>query len=356
MAAVSSLRLSQKILLFEPRKHEALFPSEPVAGEKTIVLGCDDKALVALDRRDLSVMWRARVSSLNPLYWWSEDLLVLGGGNDVAMWDARQKRVLWRAKTRLIGGKPWNGLISTWPTLNDIELREATTGRVQRGFKVVGPGTICGELLICRSIEKGDPVQALRPDGRVAWQRDLVAEVRSQSVGAESEAYLVALAGSTPGRFVATFGHSCFGCSSSDGKIIWKVDVPVPYYSPFEGGRILILEGERFVVIDEAAGGLLCDRRYPELRPMYHVKRGSILGDLVVFVSESGHVAVFDLKDGSLISLEHHKRLVFWGTAVADGRLLVSGADGKLWVYESAAPGRAGPKGDAGKDRTAQAS
>ncbi len=74
---------------------------------------------------------------------------------------------------------------------------------------------------------------------------------------------------------------------------------------------------------------------------MYHVKRGSIISDQVAFVSESGHVAVFDLKDGDLVLLEHHERLAFWGTAVADGRLLVSGSDGKLWVYEAGADAKA---------------
>lgn len=69
---------------------------------------------------------------------------------------------------------------------------------------------------------------------------------------------------------------------------------------------------------------------------MCRMKRGSILGDLVIFVSESGHVAAFRWNNGGLVFLEQHKRVPFWGTAVSDGRLLVSGSDGRLWVYEQA--------------------
>jgi hypothetical protein len=66
----------------------------------------------------------------------------------------------------------------------------------------------------------------------------------------------------------------------------------------------------------------------------YHEKSGSILGNLAVFVSESGHVAAFDLHTGDLVFFERYPRVAFWGSAAADGRLLVSATDGNLWVFE----------------------
>lgn len=128
------------------------------------------------------------------------------------------------------------------------------------------------------------------------------------------------------------------GCSFEDGRILWKAAVNVPYYWPLvENGAIYVLDWKRFVVIDEATGALRCDRSYPQLQGMYDVKRGSLIGGLVVFVGQSGHVAGFDVTSGELVFLEHHPNVEFWGSAVADGRLLVSGTDGNLWVYENLA-------------------
>ena len=141
--------------------------------------------------------------------------------------------------------------------------------------------------------------------------------------------------GSTADRFVATRGSATFGCSLEDGRILWKADASVPYYWPLvDDGRIPVLNWKRLVVIDEATGELRCDRMHPQLQEMYRAKRGSIIGSQVVFVSESGHVAGFHIESGDLVFLEHHRGVEFWGSAVADGQLLVSGSDGNLWVYE----------------------
>jgi outer membrane protein assembly factor BamB len=114
------------------------------------------------------------------------------------------------------------------------------------------------------------------------------------------------------------------------------VDVAVPYYWPLVvDGRIPVLCSGRFTVTDEATGALLVDRRHPELSEMFREKRGSILGDLVVFTSESTHLAAFDLRTGDLVYVKKHNNVGFWGTAVADGRLLAAGTDGNLWVYEA---------------------
>jgi hypothetical protein len=41
-------------------------------------------------------------------------------------------------------------------------------------------------------------------------------------------------------------------------------------------------------------------------------------------------------RTGDLVYVKEHKKVGFWGTAVADGRLLAAGTDGNLWVYEAA--------------------
>ena len=95
------------------------------------------------------------------------------------------------------------------------------------------------------------------------------------------------------------------------------------------------MEPERFVVIDETTGETLCERQH-DLSGLYRESPGAVGGDLVAYSSESGHVVVFDRNDGDLVLRQRHEHVAFWGTAVADGRVLVSGSDGNLWVYEPA--------------------
>jgi hypothetical protein len=115
------------------------------------------------------------------------------------------------------------------------------------------------------------------------------------------------------------------------------VDVAVPYYWPLVvDGRIPVLCRGRFTVTDETTGAMLVDRRHPELSEMFQEWPGSVLGDLAIFPSQSTHLAALDLRTGDLVYVKQHKRVAFWGTAVADGRLLAAGTDGNLWVYEAA--------------------
>lgn len=331
--ALRNSRVSNKILLFKSGRSNDAWPSEPVVGDHMIVVGSDHRTLVALQRSDFSIAWRSHVSGLVPIFWWNNDLLVMGGGHDAAVWAVSSKRLLWRVKADLGGARSWGNALVIWRTESDAELLDPSSGEVQRTYKAVGPGAVCSDLLICRSIEARDPVQALRFDGEVAWRRELLAEIRSQPTEAGPNTYLVVQPSSVPGRFIASYGVSCIGCALTDGAILWRQNVAIPYHYVSDSGRILILNWKRFAVIDEATGELLCDRTHPELQSMYHVKPGSIVGTLVVFVSESGHVAAFDIKNGDLVFLEHHRNVEFWGTAVADGRLLVSASDGNLWVY-----------------------
>ena len=151
------------------------------------------------------------------------------------------------------------------------------------------------------------PVRAVRLDtGVVVWDIDLL-KALDRAHGTDASGTLVVRPGSMPDRFVATRGGATLACSLKDGGLLWMADVrvPDPLWPLVEGGRIPVYSDldTRFVLIDEATGELVCDRRYPELRPMFRVKRGSIMGDLAIFVSESGHVAAFRLGNGDLVFL-----------------------------------------------------
>jgi len=67
---------------------------------------------------------------------------------------------------------------------------------------------------------------------------------------------------------------------------------------------------------------------------MIHQQTGSMWGaSRVVFTSESGHIAAFDLESGELIALERTNSTL-WGSTIVDNRLLVPSAMGELLVYE----------------------
>jgi hypothetical protein len=305
-------------------------------GGWVILIGCDHREIVALRRKDLSVYWRGRVKDLAPMYWWGDDLYLMAEELGYAVWDLKEKRVVWRAESEVFSQR-WNGFITTWPKVNEVELRDPRTGRVQRTLKVIGPGAVRGDLLVCRPSSVRDPLQAVRQDGSVAWQRDVLPELHAaQGGGPGSKEFVGLIAASTPGLVILTYGSASMACSLEDGRTQWRRGMHIPYHAAVDGGRIYLMERERFVVIDETTGEPLCERQHDVLAGIFRESAGAVGGDLVAFSSESGHVVVFDRNDGDLVLYQRHDQVAFWGTAVADGRVLVSGSDGKLWVYEAA--------------------
>lgn len=332
------MRPSKKVFL-QSRRREDIIPSPPVPGDEFVAVGIENKTLIGFARRDLSELWRARVSvELAPAYWWSADRLVMRGLDRIGMWSVPAKNIVWKAKSKLPTAKSWQDSVLTWKTLSDVEFREPETGDVQKTLRVSGPGFVCGDLLITRSADFDDPIEARESDGQIIWQRKLFTEMRALITSVEPGSRFALRQGTIPDSFVASCASCCVGCALRNGSVRWNQrGVTLASHSVLAKGQLLTLNWKRFVVIDEATGKLLCDRTHTGLQSMYHVKRGSIIGNLVVFVSESGHVAAFDIKSGDLAFLEHHRNVEFWGTAVADGRLLVSASDGNLWVYEGLA-------------------
>jgi hypothetical protein len=208
-------------------------------------------------------------------------------------------------------------------------------GEIEVGGPTIEFATVCGELVLCTQ-EDGRRVRAVSlSQRRVAWARDLVGEVDSRSGVQWPNRAIAFVAGSVADAFIVTRGQSTLRCASEDGSVLWQVAVCVPYYWPLVGrGLIPVLSNDRFVVIDELSGRVRVDRKHPELVSMHYVRPGSLWGeDAVAFVSETGHVALLSLVNGDLLSWGQYD-VAFVATAVADGRLFVSGADGNLWIFE----------------------
>jgi outer membrane protein assembly factor BamB len=161
----------------------------------------------------------------------------------------------------------------------------------------------------------------------------MLVEMKEQ-FGVEHEERAVGFVeGSLPNHLVLTRTGSVFGCSLSDGELLWHAPVDVPYFWPnVHDGRIYVFCPPRFIAIDEASGVVLYDVTHPELERALFPKTGTVYEDKITFATESGHLPVFDLRDGRLV-WSHVRKASLGRTAEADGRLLVTTDRGELLVF-----------------------
>lgn len=333
-----SLELKRKISLYAKVLRDGVVPQAPLVGERWIVCGADFTRMALLDRASLEVVARFDMPEF-PLRWIGPERLLMSGPR-TGLWDAAGQRFVWRMD-RPGGGSAWRDRLVMFASDSELEIR-LVTGEIERtidlGSKGRGFTSLCGDFLLQKaSGSGGDPVRAVHlADGRVQWTRDLLSEINRQRPAIIPKPAAAIVEGAIADRFIVTREGALASCSLIDGAILWTADVAAPYHWPLiVDGRIPVLCGGRFTVIDEATGALLIDRRHPELSEMFRERPGAILGDWAVFTSESTHLAAFDLRTGDLVCVRHDKRVGLLGTAVADGRLLAAGTDGNLWIYEA---------------------
>ena len=289
--------------------------------------------LACLGRVDLAVEWIERIDGFDPVAVFG-DVIVLGGEAEIRGFSLSERRVLWHCAAeawRPGTGGPMIREESSW-----VEV-DPRTGRSRRRLRLPGmPALFEGDLILCASESAiGEFASFDAREGRTLWARDLLMDAQIEGGGLE------VCNGTTPGQFVAT-NHTAgqtMAFSLENGELLWKVGVSVPYYRPLvANGRIpiltLSLRGNDYVLLDERTGGVLVNRHEEGLAGMIHQQTGSMWGaSRVVFTSESGHIAAFDLESGELIALERTNSTL-WGSTIVDNRLLVPSAMGELLVYE----------------------
>ena len=328
----STLRLTQKVPVSGPRS----ILTDPLVGEGAVYasdpFGGD---VVCFDRQGFRETWRIPSRQLWPRWSYGRHLLI--SSLEASVVDATDGRVLWTRSCRF-GAVAWCGEIVLQQP-EGIEIVEAATGEVRESIPVPGglstSARLCGDVLIVKTAFRPDlPVRAFHlRERRVVWERMLVAEAVARS-GVEDPDPLLSFAESVNERLVMTCGRLTLACSLVDGRMLWHAPVPVTYHWPnVHAGRVYVLFLDRFIAIDELTGEIVYDVLHPELRGAYRARPGTVYGETIAFANESGHLAVFDLRDGSLVWL-HKYKAPLWGTAEADGRLLVSTGDGKLLVFE----------------------
>jgi len=222
----------------------------PLVGPDAIYAEDWRDEMVRLDRNTLRVVWRRPADKSRAAYLCGSVLLTGSMSGRIGARRAESGEWVWQKETRF-GTHLWRGRLVV--PGEEFQILEPETGEVEDSFPVQGgvngPGTLCGDILVSEHGEQGDPVKAVNlNERRLVWQRDLLAEMKSQ-YGVEQEVPVISLvAGTMRDRFIATRGGSTFACSLEDGA------------NPLADGRARSLQ-----VAERSRGS---DLR-PFLRPLY---------------------------------------------------------------------------------------
>jgi outer membrane protein assembly factor BamB len=307
----------------------------PLVSSDGIFVGAKDHVTVRLDRRSLKSVWSVESDKYRIGQLINDELMTVGGKPGGGVRSTADGRLLWSAPTRFFGVGVWQRCVLLHGS--DLELRDPAMGDLIRGIKVTGgyddPGTTSNDLWILST--GSSHVKAINlVSGELVWERALLSEMAPYVSEAERHNAVTITHGSLAGMFIVRYGDATFGCSLTDGSVVWHAPVAVPYYWPnVEAGCVYVLLFDRFIAIDEATGRILYDVKHPELGGAYRAKAGTLYKGRIAIPNESGHVAVFNVADGALVSLREDT-LPLWRTAEADGRLFVTTGDGKLLVFD----------------------
>jgi outer membrane protein assembly factor BamB len=331
----SSLRLTKTV---------SISSSGPIAsllvGDDAVYAADRNDDIVRLDRKTLRPVWRRPAQKFVPTLLIGDVLITKTIGSQLRALHIGTGKVIW---TR----DPFNS-VALWKDQllfssgSALEVLDPSSGENIRSIPapsvVAAGGRRCGNVLIC-----GHP--ALTgfdlDQERVLWTHDIMAEMRALHAADEPGEMMGLACGSILGSIIATRGGMTFGCSLENGRIRWCAKIAVPHRIPnVHEGRVYVAWSERFIAIDEATGEVVYDVKHSDLEGnpkrsfAYHAKTGTVYGHTLAVPHESGHLAVFNLKDGSLPWL-HIAKVPLWSSAEVDGRLLVGTGDGKLLVFES---------------------
>jgi outer membrane protein assembly factor BamB len=301
-----------------------VFLSAPVPTSRTIICSADDDAVRAFDRRTLEPLWSREIKGFLPHWSW-DDRLVVGGifKGPLCMMDGESGDPLWALERA-------DGLVTLDPRSGEPRDLFEIAGGVSNSV------TLCDDVVLYSPLEPERPVVAYSlADRRTAWSGlDLPG---AQPRPAYQDFGVAFVPGSIPGRFVAVGrGHVC-GCTLEDGRVRWAVRHSVPNHWPnVHAGRVYVFSPPTLTAFDESTGEKIFSVIHPKLEPATYPKIGTVFGNGIVFGTETGHIAMFDLNDGGLVWLHKHPASVFH-TAEIDGRLYASTGNGILLVFETEA-------------------
>lgn len=175
--------------------------------------------------------------------------------------------------------------------------------------------------------------------GKVLWERNL-AKLAWEAAGQAPHFIRNLVPGSLGESWIGRWRESTFACSRGDGRLLWLAkDVECGLRADVKGGRVfgMATGGGWFYVLDERTGALLSKYDGAGLEGAAYPRPAALLGEYAVYGMESGHLAVFDPRNGQLVWATRHKAPVS-DVRVIEGLVYVVTGKGELLVYEPTAP------------------
>lgn len=294
------------------------------------------KELLALKRESLQVMWRLPGKALRPLVVVSDEHVVVRNDRwELGVVDLRKGDLVW--SKHAYGLPPiWRGIVVSQMG-KDLELLDVRSGnscaRVELPAGDGGPDGVCGDITLVSRAD-GGAIGVDLSSGQVLWQRNLIKDIRAK-YGFDYERPVISYRVGTLGdRFIVRRDTVTCACSAATGELLWFSPLcPGDVGPDVRNGRIYGMMPDRFIALDEATGEVVYDVHHPELQGALFPKRGAFFGDFVAYSMESGHLAVFDIRDGRLAAHYKYKEPLT-DVVEADGRLLVGAGDGNLLVFD----------------------
>lgn len=345
-AQMSGVKLIKKVRI-APRDLDV---SEPVLGQDGVYAGHKDHDIVKVGRKRLEEEWSVPAEEYEPGW-------VLG--NRVVCSSVLLERVrglrsedgkaAWSVRSPFGASLSWNGRLLVIPDLglrlSKLQVRKLDTGRLTERIAtpVMPVPALCGDVFVFPS-EEGDPLDPASRccdpvsayslvSRRVVWRRNLFAEMKER-YGVAEERPILGMHAAGPGLFVATHGGSTFGCSLTDGRILWH-NAAIPRGQPtVHEGMVVFWEFGRMLGLDERTGRVRYDVSHTgDFKLDAPYGSGAISGDHIVYGTNAGLLAVCNWRNGRLVSFYRHKEGLS-RAVIADGRIFVTSYDGNMLIFE----------------------
>ena len=347
------------VQLLEKRGHYVVYALVAPDG---LYLSQEDGDMVKLRRQSYEEIWRQpsdSYSARTPL----GDGVLLGGGRKVRSARLDEKgHTVWKVNTFCDPFWDRNQLMA-WGWTEEcprlLACLDANSGSILREWKL--PNELLWAICV-----PGPRPRVVGTDGvsvgsfdldlkEMIWQRqygtDLVGQLANERVGevislpGKSSALVSVPVGFVPIQIVPfdeetvlLHARALFRCSLVDGSVLWRHSLRAPSPSAKvyrSGGRILMLQSDVLLGLDEATGEEVLRRQYDSERdslPTFRDTFGVWYQNRLAVPFESGTLAIFDTNDGRIVSL-HRERHSLWRALEVDGDLVLCTGAGKALIY-----------------------
>jgi outer membrane protein assembly factor BamB len=300
-------------------------------GPRAIAIEAMAELRLVLNREDLSLRWEGRLPRGTLVAGWCDaNHLLLHLNRATGVWSLDSGSIVWRASGK---GTVWQEQVLILGEPGRLDIRAIRTGSITRSKPLeIGKAQSMQVVENVLVVDKGGSLDGIElPTAEHKWTAFLEKEFPGLARG--RPIYADVFPGST-GHAIVKYDTGLGQLDLGSGAMRWKSQVPTDHMPLVSPERIGFFYNGNLVVLDEATGAQIAAVENAaetlwEARPCVH-------GGWMVVVDERGHIVTVAMSDGKLVGVQKEKGIGFRGCASVDGRLLVGGLDGALWVYEPA--------------------